>query len=91
MRRSLPVSRVTRLPVAFAILSLVGSSLVATAVHAGTNGTWTNATTGGLWSATGNWSGGTVADGQDGIANFSTLDITADNTVHLDMPGRSAA
>ena len=48
------------------------------------NGTWTDAASGGLWSATGNWSGGTVANGTDGIADFSTLDITADNTVHLD-------
>ena len=49
-----------------------------------TNGTWTDTTSGGLWSATGNWSGGTVANGTDGIADFSTLNITSDDTVHLD-------
>ena len=49
-----------------------------------TNGTWTNTTSGGLWSTTTNWSGGVVANGTDGIADFSTLNITADDTVHLD-------
>ena len=49
-----------------------------------TNGTWTDTTSGGLWSATGNWLGGIVANGTDGIADFSTLNITADDTVHLD-------
>jgi|GEM_PF-2259742 len=51
---------------------------------AATNGTWIDATSGGLWSAAVNWSGGTVANGTDGIADFSTLNITSDNTVHLD-------
>ena len=51
---------------------------------ASTNGTWTDTSSGGLWSTTGNWSGGTIANGTDGIADFSTLDITTDNTVHLD-------
>ena len=49
-----------------------------------TNGTWTRTTSGGLWSAIADWSGGTVATGTDGIANFDTLNITADDTVHLD-------
>ncbi len=48
------------------------------------NGNWINATSGGLWSNSANWSGGVIADGTDAIADFSTLDITADNTVHLD-------
>jgi fibronectin-binding autotransporter adhesin len=52
-------------------------------VQAGTNGTWADTTTGGLWSVPGNWSS-TVADGQDGTADFSTLTLGADNTVHLD-------
>lgn len=52
----------------------------------GTNGTYTNATTGGTWSDPNNWLNSIVADGQDGIANFNTLDITATNTVHLDTP-----
>jgi fibronectin-binding autotransporter adhesin len=51
-----------------------------------TNGTWTS-TSGGLWSDTMNWSGGTIfniANGTDGIADFSTLNITANEAVHLD-------
>lgn len=47
------------------------------------NGTWTNTSSGGLWSGVGNWQSG-AANGTDGIADFSTLNITADNTVHLD-------
>ena len=53
---------------------------------AGMSGTWTGTTSGGLWSNAGNWSGGIVADGTDATADFSTLNITADNTVHLDTP-----
>lgn len=50
------------------------------------NGTWTTVTSGGLWNDTANWSGGTVADDSSSSANFSTLDITTDNTVRLDGP-----
>ncbi len=49
-----------------------------------TDGTWTTATTGGTWSDPSNWSGGNVADGADATADFSTLDITANNTVNMD-------
>ncbi len=52
----------------------------------GGNGTWTNTTSGGVWSDASNWSGGVIADGADATADFSTLDIPADNTVHLDGP-----
>jgi autotransporter-associated beta strand protein len=48
------------------------------------NGTWTNTTSGGLWSASGSWTGGTVANGVDATADFSTLALTGSNTVHLD-------
>ena len=48
------------------------------------NGTWTQPTTGGLWSNGGNWSGGTIADGSGFTANFSTLNLTANNTVKMD-------
>ncbi len=48
------------------------------------DGTWINTTSGGLWSATGNWAGGVIATASGAVADFSTLDITADNTVHLD-------
>ncbi len=60
-------------------------ALAASSSHAlAANGTWINTTSGGLWSATGNWSGGIVANGQDGIADFSTLHLLTDDTVHLD-------
>jgi len=43
-------------------------------------GTWTN-NADGNWSATANWSGGTVADGDGFTADFSTINLTADRTV----------
>ena len=57
----------------------------ATYSHAA-SGTWIHAASGGLWSATGNWSGGTIADGSGSTADFSSIDITANNTVHMDAP-----
>lgn len=56
---------------------------IASAATAQNHGTWTNATTNSTWSNTANWSGGLVADGADGIADFSTLDLTANRTVNL--------
>lgn len=47
------------------------------------DGVWTN-TAGGSWPTTTNWLAGTVADGTDAIADFSTLDIAANATVTLD-------
>ena len=54
------------------------------------SGTWTNTASGGLWSATGNWLNGIVADGPGNTADFSTIDITGNNTVHLDANGHHA-
>ena len=68
------------------LISVSATSSVALAflplVHA-TNGIWTNSS-GGTWSASGNWNGGTIADGADATADFSSLDIAADQTVTLD-------
>jgi hypothetical protein len=50
------------------------------------NGTWTNLTSDGLWSASGNWASGAIADGSGFNADFSTLNLTGNNTVHLDGP-----
>lgn len=50
------------------------------------SGTWTQTTSGGLWSAGANWSGAVVADGSGFSADFSAIDITADNTVLMDAP-----
>ena len=49
-----------------------------------TNGTWTDTTSGGLWTNTVDWSTFTVANRTDGIADFSTLNITSDDNIHLD-------
>jgi autotransporter-associated beta strand protein len=48
------------------------------------DGTWTQTTSGGLWSTSTNWSGSTIADGSGFTANFNTLDLSSDNTVKLD-------
>lgn len=58
--------------------------LAATSSIAGTSGTWINPNPGGVWSNSANWLGGTIANGADATANFSTLNITADDVVHLD-------
>jgi autotransporter-associated beta strand protein len=46
-------------------------------------GTWINATSNSAWTNAANWSGNTIADGVDAIADFSTLDIAANRTVNL--------
>ena len=48
------------------------------------SGTWNNATSGGAWSSPANWVSGIIANGAGSTADFSTINITADNTVHLD-------
>jgi len=47
------------------------------------SGVWSNTTSGQLWSVSGNWNSGTVANGSGNTATFS-VDITADTTVQLD-------
>ena len=65
----------------FALASAIAAMLTTHVAHAAA-GTWTQTASGGLWSDTANWSGGTVAN--NAAANFNTIDITANNTVHLD-------
>jgi rhamnogalacturonan endolyase len=50
------------------------------------DGTWIQPASGGNWSDPINWAGAVIADGDTHSADFSTLDLTADNTVHLDSP-----
>jgi rhamnogalacturonan endolyase len=50
------------------------------------NGTWIQPASGGLWSDSANWQNAVIADGAGNTADFSTLDITSTNTVHLDSP-----
>ena len=64
-------------------LALAAVLLFSTASQAA-DGTWTQLTSGNLWSVGTNWSGGTIADGAGFTANFNTLDLTADTTVRLD-------
>ena len=65
------------------LLAALAGLAVSTA-PAQTSGTWTNLVTGGLWSASTNWLNGAVADGSGATADFSTLDITNNQTAHLD-------
>ena len=52
-------------------------------LEAQNSGTWINATSNSAWTNAANWSGNTIADGVDAIADFSTLDIAANRTVNL--------
>lgn len=70
--------------VKFVIGGLLLSIAPAGSAVAQTNGTWTNPL-GGTWSVTSNWAGGAVAAGTGAIADFSTLDITANRDVFLDQ------
>jgi fibronectin-binding autotransporter adhesin len=65
----------------FSALIVVAGSLPCMAL----NGTWTNLTSGGFWSTNANWAGGTIADGSSYNAVFN-LNLTGNNTVHLDGP-----
>ena len=48
------------------------------------SGTWNGSAGDTLWSNSGNWAGGVIADGAAGAASFSTLDLNGDATVSLD-------
>ncbi len=47
------------------------------------SGVWTNDADGN-WSDTNNWSSGVIANGSSRVADFSTVNLTADRTVTLD-------
>jgi fibronectin-binding autotransporter adhesin len=68
-----------------AFVTAVLACLVASqpAAH-GQSGSWA-VTTGGLWSNTANWTGGTIADGQGSTATFNQT-LAANVTVDLDSP-----
>ena len=78
------MKRLTQSAIGCSVVFLVVACLAGSA-HAGTF-TWTQLTSGGLWSDTANWAGSVAANGDGNTADFSTLNITADNTVHLDTP-----
>ncbi|MEI6644651.1 MAG: autotransporter-associated beta strand repeat-containing protein [bacterium] len=70
-------SRVFQLAVGCAV------ALMAPLNSFGADGTWTNLA-GGVWGTSGNWLSGTVADGTNAVADFSTLNITANAFVNND-------
>lgn len=78
-----PVKSVFHLGHSTQILAATVAGLLAAHSARAASGTWTT-NGGGLWSDTTKWSGGTVADGFGNTANFASLDLTADATVHLD-------
>src|SRR5580692_9952826 len=54
--------------------------------------TWTNLVSGsasGNWSTAANWSPNSVPDGVDAVADFSTLDITAESIVTVATTSRT--
>jgi fibronectin-binding autotransporter adhesin len=57
--------------------------LMSATVSFAVSGTWTNKTDG-VWSATGNWLNGNVADGADNLADFSTISGVTTLNVTLD-------
>ncbi len=67
------------------VLSLLPVAMSAPPAMA-SSATWTRPTSGGFWSTPGNWAPSNPS-GIDAIADFSTLDITADNTVHFNFSG----
>nr|MCU0750076.1 hypothetical protein [Akkermansiaceae bacterium] len=76
----------------FAVVSRSSSFAVMTVAICGTsslsaqtNGTW-SLNGSGDWSTAGNWTSAAVASGAGAIADFSTLDLTADQTVTVDAP-----
>ncbi len=67
---------------AFVLLLLLCASHAA----AQTDYQWQNTTSGGLWSAAGNWSPTGPANGSANTADFATLTLLGNNTAHLDLP-----
>lgn len=70
-----------------AVFALAATLLLCTVNTWAQNGTWTNLVNGaggGSWPTAVNWNNGSIADGADSTADFSTLDITNLSTVTLD-------
>jgi autotransporter-associated beta strand protein len=68
----------------FVVAAVTAAAVLAVAAPADAQlGTWINPS-GGSWSDSGSWQGGTIAGGMDNTADFSTLDLTGHATVTLD-------
>jgi autotransporter-associated beta strand protein len=64
------------------LLAAMLTASAATSAFAQTNGTWLGVD--GNWSDTATWSGGAIANGTDGNANFTGINITAAKTITVD-------
>ncbi len=67
-----------------AVLMFAVALLHAGRLAAQTDYQWQVTTSGGLWSTPGNWSPSGPANGSGNTADFGTLTLPANNTVHLD-------
>jgi autotransporter-associated beta strand protein len=78
------ISKSTRWMAGFA---LIASCILLQTSAVAQNGTWTeNTAFDGTWSSSANWAGGTIANGADNTADFSTVDVDAAAVVAL-YPG----
>ena len=55
-------------------------------IRAPGSGVWITPETGGVWSDAANWEQNQIASGVSATADFASLDVTEDVTVHLDSP-----
>lgn len=65
------------------LLAVGVAMLSASSAALAQNGTWTNVH-GGSWADSANWLGGVIANGSGSVADFGTLNLSADATVTLD-------
>lgn len=78
-----PLDRLFSAKAACLSFSILAASVAFAPSAKAASGTWTSPSSGN-WSDSGNWSGGTIADGAGSAANFNGLDLGTDVTVHLD-------
>lgn len=83
MKTTPPSKRLLFLNRSLLLASSIAIGLALPSLTQAANGTWTSGSSGN-WSTSGNWSGGTVADGANFSALFNTIDLTSDVAVHLD-------
>jgi len=66
--------------------ALLTCALLPSAAHGATWTCFSSGNASGTWGTGSNWSGGTAPNATDAVADFSTLDITADSTVTVGTP-----
>lgn len=80
--RSLPLNPLRNLALAAGIVTMVH----ATGAF-GASGTWQSTTSGGNWNDSANWDSAVIAGGLDATADFSKVEITANQVVHYNLTG----